>query len=207
MEAISNKTCFKEQAKFCKIIFDILKKLGQKPEEIFVAVAGRDYGFVEAYHVYDFEFPYIIKYGDKNGHSYYANNDLEDLDAWLYPHDWADKTIPDFLNCAIKRANLKGIDTAVAANEKDAGPFYVLTTRRYRGYVEKRVTGGYYETYHRHAHTEITDTARDESGSPVRFATIFDAQARILTDGVKALYVTDETYKIISEQSCDLNLG
>ena len=187
-----------EIAKF--VILTIQVRDGE-PNKTFIAAAGMDYGYVAAYAIVGAEC-YAIQYGNDGEAHYALCEEADNLPAWIESHD------ADWLVNVIQRANVRGADYVPAASEDDTGPFYVLVTRRYLGRLEQRInSGGDNEAYLKHEPHQITDIIRDNSGLPVEFATMFDAQARILTDGVRALYVTDEVYKIISKHSCSLNLG
>lgn len=89
---------------------------------------------------------------------------------------------PEWLDKAIKEANLNGVDSIPEADSKDAGPFYVLITK---------------SIYSRP--TPITYAAHLKNKA-LAFDTFAEASACVKENS------SFSDYKIVSEQSCNFNL-
>ena len=90
---------------------------------------------------------------------------------------------PEWLDKAIKEANLNGVDSIPEADSVGAGPFYVLITKSVYS-----------------SPTPITHAAHRKNKA-IQFDTF--AEARDCVKENKSLFVG---HKIVSEQSCGLNL-
>jgi len=105
-----------------------LRDRGIEPDEKYTAVAGKDYGYVDAWQLADGD--YLIAYGN-NAETYHAIADnVDDLAHWLEDPDLSG------LDAILQKANIRGVESIREANADACGPFYVLKTRHY-GPIEK----------------------------------------------------------------------
>lgn len=135
-------------------IIDTLKLHNIMPVNEFIAVAGRNYGYVDAYKIHG-DPPYAVQYGDKERYSYGFTEHPDTVKILLFPEGL------NVLDYAIKMANLFGISCISNTAKNEPAPFYVLIARHYRDYIRR---------------TDITDVLRNNDNAPVKFEQLKDAR-------------------------------
>jgi hypothetical protein len=134
-----------------------LRDRGIEPDEKYTAVAGKDYGYVDAWQLADGD--YLIAYGN-NAETYHAiAYDADDLAHWLEDPDLSG------LDAILQKANIRGVESIDEADEDAEGPFYIIKTRYYYGPIEQSEV--------------VLDERKDE---PMRFEKYEDAMEWIQSE-------------------------
>jgi len=168
-------------------LVDIFEERDVEPDEIFMPVAGMDWGFVAAWVLMSDKGWLVRAQCNNNGKTttcFFADT-VDDLAKWLIPNDLSR------MDRLVTQANVLGVEYVAEVTEESTGPFCVLVS-------------DYYDSYD--GPIALTSCVFDErSREPLEFGTIAEAQKWI--DKEKSgpyLLVRNETgrpvYKIVARE-------